>query len=911
MNQEENTASAKGTSACYSKYSNNQLNRTTVTDSKEKYGNVMSEFKNTKSDMKHYPHQRSDFDSCDMAMRIKLYDDDTPALQKSEETTKKLEYKAGPRKSSAYNSEIDVRSFNDSGKNFPVRKSIAEKAQMFETNKAEKGAIQKIDNLMEKKESLLRKKVAPKPEIKIKSANIEPADSNFESEVLDLCRQLKEDLPEYYRFEQHSLDNKSICLLANQNPLYEKFQQSSSYMNDDLFSSFQLFALAHRYAQHSKLKLKSDSLRELKSSTQLSTLVLQKAREMASKLNPEKFESRLLNEELRMPLKKELLNTLEKSIRDYKSIILFAGETKAGKSSLVNAILGVEILPVSSSQCTSTVLEVVYSEKPYMKFFTTEEIQNSNSRKKSTDDHSVQDFLEKLVKTTEFKSDREVAKILDDINKDIEKRKETSKFSRIQIGISGSKFLKESGIRIADSPGISDSEESVILATNRYILHNSEKLVALVMILNSNSAELPFKSKELVANYINRNVDQQQKEFKAHKNYVLFVGTKLDSLNSLEDMNSKRQAMINRIAAEGYASDSLFFINGARAGALSCKIERIFEDLEIFLKQLGSEIASSTAKNLKRICEIMKEIDNDWKLRINELCLFKAEVKSRAHAVLEKEASLAQERKKLNTTIAPKLKAIGSKMQKDLDHYITQYLKELLEGNYGFYSYLNNSAEIKNWTESARKQAKKIENAFAEVESIYISELSECLSARILKEHAIERISQSYKGEIANFLQDLEYALGTITLASSKSIVQRIETRTRVLELSFLGNLFESILNLGRYIANFFRNAVESRTLAKNPVAWENEQRAKFIQSLKNHIEKDEVKFDSKKCFDFQSVVIENSILQTYNLRIEERFLELKKDRELSGKAAEIDQICILIEEAILPFQEVKECMNF
>ena len=45
---------------------------------------------------------------------------------------------------------------------------------------------------------------------------------------------------------------------------------------------------------------------------------------------------------------------------------VFAGETSSGKSSLVNLILGEEILPCCTTVTTSTICELKYGERPAM-----------------------------------------------------------------------------------------------------------------------------------------------------------------------------------------------------------------------------------------------------------------------------------------------------------------------------------------------------------------------------------------------------------------------------------------------------------------------------------------------------------------------------------------------------------------
>jgi GTPase Era involved in 16S rRNA processing len=51
------------------------------------------------------------------------------------------------------------------------------------------------------------------------------------------------------------------------------------------------------------------------------------------------------------------------NIRDGKFLLMVAGEAKSGKSTFINAFLGIEILPMDVKQCTSALIEINYGEE--------------------------------------------------------------------------------------------------------------------------------------------------------------------------------------------------------------------------------------------------------------------------------------------------------------------------------------------------------------------------------------------------------------------------------------------------------------------------------------------------------------------------------------------------------------------
>ena len=62
----------------------------------------------------------------------------------------------------------------------------------------------------------------------------------------------------------------------------------------------------------------------------------------------------------------DFLNQRVKAIEDGKYILAVVGETKAGKSTLINALLGEQILPTDVLQSSSAIVEIFKSEKKYV-----------------------------------------------------------------------------------------------------------------------------------------------------------------------------------------------------------------------------------------------------------------------------------------------------------------------------------------------------------------------------------------------------------------------------------------------------------------------------------------------------------------------------------------------------------------
>lgn len=62
------------------------------------------------------------------------------------------------------------------------------------------------------------------------------------------------------------------------------------------------------------------------------------------------------------------LETLEKNLELKLSLVLM-GEVKAGKSTLINALVGKALSPVNTLECTSSIIEIEYSKTPYAEIY--------------------------------------------------------------------------------------------------------------------------------------------------------------------------------------------------------------------------------------------------------------------------------------------------------------------------------------------------------------------------------------------------------------------------------------------------------------------------------------------------------------------------------------------------------------
>ncbi|KAL9963715.1 hypothetical protein ACROYT_G027249 [Oculina patagonica] len=156
--------------------------------------------------------------------------------------------------------------------------------------------------------------------------------------------------------------------------------------------------------------------------------------------------------------KKEFLSGAKECIADLKNkryTVLIAGETSAGKSSLINLLLNDHVLPTCIMQNTHTICEISYGPKK----------------------EAVIHFAKHSKPSCTLKESK-----FDRIKKYIEKPLEDEQWcERIEIKIPNP--LLEGGVVIVDSPGICDSEH-----VSKIALEYLPQAYAFIYVINSSNA---------------------------------------------------------------------------------------------------------------------------------------------------------------------------------------------------------------------------------------------------------------------------------------------------------------------------------------------------------------------------------------------------------------------------------------
>lgn len=248
--------------------------------------------------------------------------------------------------------------------------------------------------------------------------------------------------------------------------------------------------------------------------------------------------------------------TINKSIDNYVENvknpiyqIAIVGAIKAGKSTLINALIGHELASVNVTPETATLTKFRHTEKNLLKikFYTPNEwneIWNDAINKKAeifieeyrnlNSDTVKDELLGKEEKLIEFDS-------IDDMKEEISKwtsskRKEHYFVKEIEIGVKDLKLPSQ--ISLVDTPGLNDIIDYRSKITRDYI----DSANSVIICVNAKT----LRNEELVT--ISRVF--QKARYKKDKIYVL--GTQIDTMNSQEDWKKQRADWVRVLERKEY-----------------------------------------------------------------------------------------------------------------------------------------------------------------------------------------------------------------------------------------------------------------------------------------------------------------------------------------------------------------------
>ena len=246
----------------------------------------------------------------------------------------------------------------------------------------------------------------------------------------------------------------------------------------------------------------------------------------------------------------ELNGSINRYLEDTKNPvyqIAIVGAIKAGKSTLINTLIGHDLLSVDITPETATLTKIKHSEANSLnvKFYSSIEWnniwKNANERKatvfleeyRTLEAESVKSiYLDKVEENFTFSSFEELKKEI--ARWTSSKKKEHYFVKEIEIGLSDLKLNNQ--IALVDTPGLNDAVEYRSDITKKYI----DSANAVIICVNAKT--LRSEEYNTIAGVFSR------ARYRANKVYV--VGTQLDTLNSKEDWEKQRAEWIKHLKEE-------------------------------------------------------------------------------------------------------------------------------------------------------------------------------------------------------------------------------------------------------------------------------------------------------------------------------------------------------------------------
>lgn len=159
---------------------------------------------------------------------------------------------------------------------------------------------------------------------------------------------------------------------------------------------------------------------------------------------------------------KSIADTIEKIAHEHFEVAI-VGEFKRGKSTLINALLGEEVLPADVLPATATLNRVTYSDNPYV------EVEYKDGTNERVDIDKLSDYVTKL-------------------SYESEKRAETVKQATVYYA---TEFCKNN-VDIIDTPGLNDDEQMTNVT-----LSILPEIDAAVFVISANSPFSQFEKEFL------------------------------------------------------------------------------------------------------------------------------------------------------------------------------------------------------------------------------------------------------------------------------------------------------------------------------------------------------------------------------------------------------------------------------
>lgn len=350
---------------------------------------------------------------------------------------------------------------------------------------------------------------------------------------------------------------------------------------------------------------------------------------------------------------------ISQKISEDKFVITVLGEFNRGKSTLINSLIGIPLLPIGITPTTATINVLYYNDtvKTSIKYLDGSIVESGES--------NISDFFSKL---------------------------QPEKIKEIRIGYP-SEILK--GLEIVDTPGVNDLNEQKLEITYGFIPESDAVIFVLDCEQLLSKSEADFLSFRLLSNDINK---------------LIFVANKSDQL-SLDELTSvieyakgKLSNFVNNPVIIPYSSKLALnakiknenpdgsnyynFVETIKQNLISKKEEIIFENsyrlvFNLILKLIGDfklkkQISQKSIEEIEENIALINNNENSLNKKLEDIINFtKTEVNNLKKKQIAKLGTFAVE---MNEGVINEIKEIPYEdLKKYFPHFVHDKFKEWLE----------------------------------------------------------------------------------------------------------------------------------------------------------------------------------------------------------------------------------------
>lgn len=334
-----------------------------------------------------------------------------------------------------------------------------------------------------------------------------------------------------------------------------------------------------------------------------------------------------------------------------ESTILIAGEVGAGKSSLVNLLLGVQLFPTDTLRCTNTIVEIRCSSRKEAVCFFCTQLSESEERQRKVASKTIK--LDSLKGVQEFKDC--VVESNDDDN---------SPYDRIELYYPFKNISED--VVIVDTPGI-EGGGNVDQGLEKYL----NKAFGFIYVINTNTAGGVQQSR---LGHLLKSVVNSSEDFSPEAS--LFIGNKWENIKKEEREDVKNDILTKlQKVYPGIKEKQIHYMSIKKCFEFTLKHKLALDEHKVLLDKVQSLIPNSWRYGLTSQYGWLSNFLKRTSYLIHATSIQHSRTKTELE---EKRLSLAQKVEKLKKNTGDSVQDLRRKIAFEV-YKITDELKKILK----------------------------------------------------------------------------------------------------------------------------------------------------------------------------------------------------------------------------------------